>query len=70
MKNKPQTITCVMIGEIQERFLKTMKNKKSSHLAGRLVGWLAPDSKNCIKRTYVMISHHKHKKPLQNKSQN
>ena len=30
----------------------------------------APDSKNWIKLTYVMISHHKHKKPLQNKTQN
>ena len=30
----------------------------------------APDSKNWIKLTYVMISHHKHKKTLQNKAQN
>ena len=53
----------------EERFLKSMKNKKnsSSHLAGRLVGWLAPDTQNAIKLTYVMIGQQKHKKPLKTK---
>ena len=74
MKNKPQIITCVRFCEIQERFQKTMKmitNKTgcSSHLAGRLVGWLAPDTKNAIKLTYVMIGQQKFKTPIQNKAQ-
>ena len=33
----------------------------SSPLAGRLVGWLAPDSTNAFKLTYVTISQQKHK---------
>ena len=42
MRNKPQIITYVMLGEIQERFLKTMKKQKTIW-ASQLIhsGWLA-----------------------------
>ena len=55
---------------------KTKTTKKhaqpasSSHLAGQLVGWLAPITENSFKLTYVMIWQQKHQQPLQNISQN
>ena len=45
---------------------KQTEPASSSPLAGRLVGWLAPDTKNSFKLTYVMIWQQKHVKAQQN----